>query len=881
MKTTTNLNTPFSSVLFTLSLLIFIPLTGLIAGTYPFETSTRPGIVIFKVTPEYKVELPVEGTKRFGIAHIDRFIDDIGVIRVERTYPHCLPPIPGGTDLTRIYTLYFPEHLDVERVSADLEKLEGIEYTEPWYIHQLFDEPNDPRRDEQYALELLQAWDAHDITHGSPNVVIAITDNGMDMDHDDLVDNLWINPGEDLNGNRRIDDNERNNRDDDGNGHVDDFYGWDFPEDDNNPEDNAGHGHGTHTAGIASAVTNNGVGIASVAYTCRIMAVRAGRGQSIPYGYQSIEYAARNGAKVINCSWGGYRSAPAEREVINYAEEQDALVVAAAGNNNTTNRSYPAGYETVVAVAATNRNDRKAGFSNYGNWVDIAAPGVSILSTFLNNGYRSWEGTSMASPYVASVAGLLRSHYPEMEVEMTRLFLMAGVNNINDDRLGSGRVNAFRALEAMERPILEFGELILSSDENGNDRVDPGERAEFTITISNFGLDAEDIVAVLSTDDESIHVIEGEIHFPDLTTGERHTNNQQPFIIEIEEGTTPHTTLLYLNVTAQPDDIELNQEYEILIGHPAVLIVDDDGGGSYEEMFGEALRNINLGYQRWDVLFQDYLSWEMLVDHSIVIWLTGNSYPPLDNQERHAMRIAIEEGANIFLMGKWIGDMPENQPFVRQQFRVYHERDSVAADAAVGYPEGPVPKDLEILFCDAEDENDTLNATISPSSIRTYFNSDTLMLYSYQGEITGGAGSYFIHDNGSHVVYLGFNLEMANDLGTPRRSLVAHILDWMTDYRSTPLPEEPAPMSYMLDPAYPNPFNSKVLLKFSLPIHSNYRLSVINLMGREVAVLGEGEVTAGKHMVVWNANVESSGLYIARLSSPGHAPIEQRLILVK
>lgn len=857
-------------------------------GENPSDEMYRKGVAIFKVSPDYQVELPVDGAERMGIAHIDRFMSEINAYKVERKYPHCLPPKPGGTDLTRIYTMYFPDNIDVLGVCRDLGKLDGIEYAEPWYIQQIFLEHNDEHRDEQYYLDLVRANDAHEVCTGDPETVIAIVDNGTDIDHPDLEDNLFINPGEDLNGDGVIQNNERNGEDDDNNGLDDDFYGWDFHGNDNDPNDDVNHGHGTHVAGLASAVTNNQIGIASVAYSCSIMPVRAGRGQSISSGYEAIEYAARMEAHVINCSWGGGQAGRNEREVIEYAWENGSVIVCAAGNSGSSRITYPAGFDDCIAVAATNSRDRKAGFSNYGNWVDVSAPGDEIYSCDVGGDYREWEGTSMASPIAASVAALIRAEYPEINNVATRLILLAGADNIDEEnpqyagRLGTGRVNALRSLRGIDQPLVEINSIDLAWEQNGNGRLDPGESAHFTVTLSNLGQTAEDITATLTTEDPDINIIRGEALFPDLNIGEFHTNEENPLIIEVEGDAISHTTTLNLTVTAQPGDIILRGEIDVLIGYPAILIVDDDDGAQYEEMFEESVRSLRMGYLRWDVMDDDIPSVETLTDHTIVIWITGHSFPPLDNIERWTMSNALEEGANIMLMGKWIGDMQENQPFLRQNFAAGHQADSVAADMVVGLPGAkPLDDNIQVALYDPESE-DSLDARISPSNVVVRRESDTLMVYQHEGEVTGVAGVYQYNiQTGSHTIYLGFNLEMAADVMTPRRNMMAHIFDWFTDYESTPLPVENNPVTFVLDPSFPNPFNQTVNLNFSIPRKTDYTLSILDLHGREITRLREGFSAPGRFSATWNAAGLPSGVYFARLSAPNNLAQNQRLILLK
>jgi len=286
--------------------------------------------------------------------------------------------------------------------------------------------------------------------------------------------------------------------------------------------------------------------------------VRVGPGPAITHGYQGIEYAVRAGAKVISCSWGGTGGGGQGRDAVNYAVENDVLFLAAAGNYNSSRRLYPAGYDNAIAVAATDAEDRKAGFSNYGAWVDISAPGVNVLSTHLNGNYQRMDGTSMACPLAAGVALLIRTLYPDIMLEAARGYLLYGAENIDDlnrdhiGQLGTGRINAYRSLVFGERPILTIQDVAIVEDDNDNHHLEPGERVSFTVSVSNFGgtSDAEEISITLSTEDPSITIHNNYAEFPDIGTGEDATNEDNPFEIEIEEDAAPHNVRFILRLEA-------------------------------------------------------------------------------------------------------------------------------------------------------------------------------------------------------------------------------------------------------------------------------------------------------------------------------------------
>jgi subtilisin family serine protease len=344
----------------------------------------------------------------------------------------------------------------VRRCQADA----SVEYAEPNYVYRASVVPDDPRFESLWAMQNendadIDADEAWDTQTGSRDVLIAIIDTGVDYTHEDLAANMWRNPGEVGEG------RETNGIDDDGNGFVDDVFGWDFTGGDNDPiDDNA---HGSHVAGTIAAVGNNGIGVVGVNWQASIMALkfldRNGSGNTAD-AIAAITYAAQNGAQVLNNSWGGGGFSQALLEAIEFARDRNALFIAAAGNEGRDTDAlptYPAGYDVdnVVAVAASDRNDRLASFSNFGaTSVDLAAPGVGILSTTPGNAYQSFDGTSMATPHVSGVAGLVLAAYPELAPRAAAIRIVGGSDIVPAFAAGtssSGRLNATGALATAPR----------------------------------------------------------------------------------------------------------------------------------------------------------------------------------------------------------------------------------------------------------------------------------------------------------------------------------------------------------------------------------------------------------------------------------------------
>ena len=345
---------------------------------------------------------------------------------------------------------------------ARLKGAPGIEYAEPDYIVHATKTPDDPFFPQQYALANtgqkggaagsdIDAASAWDISTGGASILVAVLDTGIDMDHPDLAPNLWTNPDE-IPGNLV---------DDDGNGLVDDVHGWDFVNHDDDPHDD--YGHGTHVAGIIAAAGDNSVGISGVAWRASILPLKfldqSGSGTTSD-AISAIDYAAAKGARVLNASWGGGGFSMAMLDAIRDAATHQALFVAAAGNDATDSDQipfFPAGFDSpnIIAVAASDRNDRLAPFSNHGRTtVDLAAPGVEIYSTLPGDAYGFSSGTSMATPHVSGVAALILGFAPGMSAESLRRRILdhaEPVAALQDKVATAARLNAFQCLLGAER----------------------------------------------------------------------------------------------------------------------------------------------------------------------------------------------------------------------------------------------------------------------------------------------------------------------------------------------------------------------------------------------------------------------------------------------
>lgn len=340
--------------------------------------------------------------------------------------------------LSRIFVVVLPSSVDIDNALAAFNANAYIEYAEPDYVGFGSITPNDNSFPQQWSLHNtgqsggeadadIDAPEAWDITVGMSSTVLAIIDSGVDLDHPDLVAKI--------------------------------VPGYDFVNNDNVPQDD--HGHGTHVSGIAAANTNNMLGIAGVCWPCRIMPLKAL--DSSNYGYytwwaSSIVYAVDHGAQAINMSMGGITYSEFLHNAVNYAYHENVPIAAAMMNYGNSTLYYPAAFTETIGVGSTDHNDVRSEFSNFGNHVDLVAPGSSILSTLWDDTYASWSGTSMATPHVVGVIGLILATNQEYTIEELRSTLRTTADDQVgppeedppgwDIYFGAGRLNAAQALSS-------------------------------------------------------------------------------------------------------------------------------------------------------------------------------------------------------------------------------------------------------------------------------------------------------------------------------------------------------------------------------------------------------------------------------------------------
>ena len=408
--------------------------------------------------------------------------------------------------LDRIYEFKFNGNSGLEKVINEILLSPVVEYAEPSYIYHTSYVPSDPYyNSSQSYLRQIKADLAWDVIRNSSGIIIAIVDSGSDLDHEDLRPNILL-PGKDLVGasfTTMIEDNDPDVKSD-------------------------STDHGVRVSGLASAVSDNGIGISSVAFNAKLLIVKAGadnNATAIYRGYEGIKYAADNGANIINCSWGGPAGGSYGQDIINYAIAKGCLVIVAAGNEGSIDPEYPAIYSGVLAVGSVDNTDKKSNFSNFGPHITLSAPGETF-STGNRNNYTIARGTSFSVPLVSGTAALVKSRFPHFDMSQVREQIRVTTDNIDAlnpnflGLLGKGRLNVFRAVTETPPSIRQQKITLL---DKGRGSIPPGDTLRIFLDIKNFLSPASGIIVKLISDNPDVQVIDQQFNIGTLGTSQTQT----------------------------------------------------------------------------------------------------------------------------------------------------------------------------------------------------------------------------------------------------------------------------------------------------------------------------------------------------------------------
>ena len=460
-----------------------------------------------------------------------------------------LGPRKLNIDISLYYQLAFDKSRSMDNYIEELYATGYFETVEPEFTVSSLMTPNDASIGQQYYLQTIRAYEAWDVTQGDESIVIGIVDSGGDLDHPDLQSQLYIDPAEPLDG---LDNN--------GDGYIDNNRGWDFSGakaslvgtpnfvGDNDPSVPKGNlfGHGTMVAGCAGAATDNSIGIAGVGFKSKLLFTKhysddqpANASSYSSNTYFGVLYVATHGAKIINCSWGGSNASSIAQDLINHVTfDLGCLVVAAAGNSNVESPLYPAAYDNVLSVAASDENDVRSTFSNYGGTIDITAPGTNIYTTTFDNSYGQDGGTSFSAPIVSGAAALLwavnPSLTPSQVAEQLRISADATLYDKNPgyiNKLGKGRLDIANALTFESPSIRASKQLLVKDDGTPPDR---GDDANLYFDFTNYlKASSSGLTVTLSSSSTFITITQDVVNLGSIPENGKVRNTNTPFKLSL------------------------------------------------------------------------------------------------------------------------------------------------------------------------------------------------------------------------------------------------------------------------------------------------------------------------------------------------------------
>ncbi|HXC03754.1 MAG TPA: S8/S53 family peptidase, partial [Bacteroidia bacterium] len=484
-------------------------------------------------------------------------------------------------DLSLTYSFKYTADVPLVKLINAFLELGLFEYVEPMPLPKIVKTTNDPYAtpSQQYNIYKINAagsgitgWD---LSRGDSSVVIGITDTGTEPTHPDLRGNIKRNLADPIDG-----------IDNDGDGYVDNYMGWDLGMNDNDPTWQ-GDAHGVHVSGITSAIDSNGIGVAGVGFLCKFLPVKiADATGALTMSYQGITYAADHGVKIINCSWGGSFGGSYGQSVIDYALiNKDVLVVAACGNNNLDQDFYPSSFNGVLSVAATTSTDARASFSNYNYNVSVSAPGNGIYSTYSISGgsYTNLSGTSMASPCAAGVCAIIRSQYPSYNAYQTAARIKQtafnnygiGGNSAYAGKLGTGRVDMKAALSAPGAPwVIDTARRVT---DNNDMAFNVGDTLRISATYLNTMSPTVHLKATLTSSSPYVQIQSGVANLGVLATMGTANNYSVPFLAKLI-GTPPVNQQVDFTITYTDTLYTSSQSFSIFINEDYINITVNDVG---------------------------------------------------------------------------------------------------------------------------------------------------------------------------------------------------------------------------------------------------------------------------------------------------------------
>ena len=832
-----------------------------------------------------------------GIANLDALNKRFGVNALLQKYPNLTPRVYQGRtiDPRGWFRVSFKADVDVEQVVRAYKGLRGVIDAQPIGIPRITATANDPNYVDQWHMNQandadVDAPEAWDIETGNTQIIVADMDTGVRYFHKDLGGanasydtpensrgNMWINEAE-LNGTDGVDD--------DGNGFVDDWIGWDFVDNqtgwtgedvdtpDNDPRDF--NGHGTHVAGLLSAINNNGYAVTSVAggrlngsqavngNGVKIMALRigwSGRFFIFEVGYidmghaaDAFYYAANNGARIASCSWGSSNTGGLG-DAIDYFVAGGGLVFKAAGNDDNEDSDYMLDRADVIGVASTDQNDVKSDFSTYGTFVDISAPGTDIVSTYhdkddpQNDKVATLSGTSMATPLTASVAALIWSKHPDWTADQVKqrlfdtaddIYGIAG-NSAYQGKLGAGRVNAFNAV-----------------NDGGTGGPTPP-TANFTGSPTS----GCPTLTVNFTDQSSGDITDWSWDFGDGTT----STLQNPS----HDYANPGSYTVSLTVTGPGGSDTNTKNNYITVEDPAVTADFSGTPTSGDAPLDVAFTDNSTGASSWSWDFGDgATSTAQNPTHTYTVagvytvTLTASNSCGTDTQTKvDYITVTEPQGGND-------ETHVASNTVVKESFfivtrgnatvKIVDQNGNPVADATVdGSWSGSVNQSVSI----------TTDANGEANSISSWVFGDGTFQFCVDNVTKTG----YTYNASANVV----TCASTDGSSSAAKNVVA---------KEVKIEDVEKDLGFKLAGNSPNPFNPVTTITYVLPENARVRLDIFNVLGQRVKTLVDGQVEAGINTVVWNGkdavgNQVSSGFYVYQITINNKDVLRKKMLMLK
>ncbi len=884
------------------------------------EKQWQPGVLIVKMkltAPTYrKIEIASELLSlktKYSVQAIDRLITSVP--------KHVMV---GREVLERIFIFKTSASTNLLLLARELSQEPSVEYAEPNYILHSHSIPNDPLVNQIYPLGIIHADSAWNIQKGDSDVVIGIIDTGVDWDHPDLAPSIWKN----------VNEIPGNNIDDDGNGFIDDVRGWDFventfdafPGEDSTTQDNDPmdfDGHGTHVAGIAAGTTNNGIGIASLAWGCKIMPLRIGwhskDGNGLGYASdmaKAFVYAAENGASICNLSFG---TTGAVLDGAKYAFKNGVVIVNSAGNSSSDESAVLGSQSWALSVAATNSEDKKASYSTFNSSVDVSAPGgdfssgnfQGFLSTIIhpstfygNQEYVQFQGTSMSSPLVASLAGLIKSQHKNWTPSQIMFQIVGTADNIDSKnplyvkKLGSGRINALRALTETIVAKPKFKIISVSVDDskngNGNRLLDPGETVNINCIIRNEWGDALNAEAELRSNNSAISITKNKSHYGTVygishLDSSQHGSLDEGFTININASALPQTILFTITITSDAGySVEL--PFELTISAKLLFVDDDDGLNNVEQYYFNALKHLGVTFDTWNRNSQGELPFDYLQKYKVVVWACEWAFPSLDISDRNILTAYLNSGGGLFLSGQDIGwDLADSSGsefllsngaskiFYEKYLKAKYISDDAKNNNLTGVSGNSISENMTIV----RNQPGRSSSEQFPDVIDPINGSNYCFIYN-GGDFVGKNGA-ISYSKEFKVVYFGFGgFESISD-SVKRNIVMERVIKFLSPEItmlnvSSELSHQ-TPTSFSLEQNYPNPFNPVTKIRYSISQPAFVTLKVYDMLGKEIQTLIQSYQDRGEYRIPFNASDYASGVYYYRLSASQFVDTKKMILL--